>query len=45
MVFNIKFFIDTKAFGLKIESKVEGEMNWNLRIAVTVIGKKNQKQD
>jgi hypothetical protein len=28
----IKFVIDTKDLGLKIEPKIEDEMNWNLKI-------------
>jgi hypothetical protein len=40
----IKFVIDTKTYGLKIEPKIEGEMTWNITFSVTVIGQEIQKQ-
>jgi hypothetical protein len=41
----IKFVIDTKDLGLKIEPKIENEMNWNLEFSVTFIGQETQKQE
>jgi hypothetical protein len=34
----IKFFIETKIFGLKVQPKLDNNLGWNLQIFATEIG-------
>jgi hypothetical protein len=40
-----KLVIDTKNFGLKVEPKINENLEWNLKFSVIVIGQETQKQE
>jgi hypothetical protein len=40
----VKFVIDIKPFGMKIEPKIENEMNWNSKFTMTLFWQETQKQ-
>jgi hypothetical protein len=41
----VKFLIDIKPFGMKIEPKIEKEMNWNSKFSMPLFGQETQKQE
>jgi hypothetical protein len=45
MLHIVKFVIDIKPFGMKIEPKIENEMNWNSKFTMTLFGQETQKQE
>jgi hypothetical protein len=41
----IKFVIDTKTFGLKVQPKLDNNLGWDLKIFVTAIGQVIPRQE